>query len=401
MATSPGRRCPTCGAPVRWKGEVRVVECRYCQTHIDVGPWRTTLERAQARSLRPSSQRAFVALAGVLVLTVVAVGAFLFASRTLPGASSGVEPTGGAATADGGGRAGLPEAGASSSATAGPSAAPSAPAQQLVRPVLEFGEQGNGPGQFDDPRQIVVTPSGDILVADYRSRRVQRFDGTGRFLELYRVRRGRQGESITGLAADYDGNFWVTVGGDLFKYRIETGRLLLAKLSQAPKLSYGAMVVAPDNTVYVQNFGASASLGSAASRVDNLRKLSKYGRLLERWREVASGPMTVDARGTIYVAAESDPRIDVIDVDGELSTRLGGRQQADWGIGVIAAVAADSRGRLFVLAGDVHVLTTTGERLGRFSSKGARALAVDAAGAIYSVTSYARVIKYEVLGTGS
>jgi sugar lactone lactonase YvrE len=107
--------------------------------------------------------------------------------------------------------------------------------------------------------------------------------------------------------------------------------------------------------------------------------------------------LAVDARGTLYVADKSDPRIDIIDSQGEVAGSIGGRDQEGWDIGVISSLVADSRGRLFVLAGDVHVLTPTGKRLGRFSSKGARALAVDAAGAIYSVTSYNRVIKYEVL----
>ncbi|MBW2526589.1 MAG: hypothetical protein JRI23_20575, partial [Deltaproteobacteria bacterium] len=253
------------------------------------------------------------------------------------------------------------------------------------------------PGQFDDPRQIAVAPTGQIFVADHGTRRVQRFDATGKFEKRYTIARGGQNEFITGLAADYDGNFWVTRGGDLLRYRISNGQLLTLKRNHAPKLSYGALVVEPTNKVYVQNFGKTGAMAASGRRVDSLRKLSKTGRLLDRWEKVASGPLAVDAHGTLYVADKSDPRIDILDVSGKLTRSLGGRNEEGWEIAVISSLAADSRGRLFVLSGDVHVLTTDGELLGRFSSKGARALAVDAAGAIYSVTSYCRVIKYEVL----
>src|ERR1700726_2277276 len=45
-----------------------------------------------------------------------------------------------------------------------------------------FGEPGNGPGQFNTPHSIAADAAGNIYVADRGNRRIQVFDGEGRFL---------------------------------------------------------------------------------------------------------------------------------------------------------------------------------------------------------------------------
>nr|XP_006819263.1 PREDICTED: E3 ubiquitin-protein ligase TRIM71-like [Saccoglossus kowalevskii] len=47
-----------------------------------------------------------------------------------------------------------------------------------------FGEYGQGNGQFDRPRSVRVTDNGEILVADCRNNRVQRFDSNGNFIDV-------------------------------------------------------------------------------------------------------------------------------------------------------------------------------------------------------------------------
>ena len=51
-----------------------------------------------------------------------------------------------------------------------------------------FGTQGRGPGQFDQPIDVAVSPEGDILVADtLLNKRVQRFDSAGAFIVQWLV----------------------------------------------------------------------------------------------------------------------------------------------------------------------------------------------------------------------
>lgn len=48
--------------------------------------------------------------------------------------------------------------------------------------LMSFGEPGDGPGQFNTPHSIAADAAGNIYVADRGNRRIQVFDGNGRFL---------------------------------------------------------------------------------------------------------------------------------------------------------------------------------------------------------------------------
>jgi DNA-binding beta-propeller fold protein YncE len=53
------------------------------------------------------------------------------------------------------------------------------------RYLTEWGTFGSGPGQFDNPHDIVVDARGRVFVADRGNGRVQIFDGDGRFLDQW------------------------------------------------------------------------------------------------------------------------------------------------------------------------------------------------------------------------
>ena len=48
--------------------------------------------------------------------------------------------------------------------------------------LMSWGEPGDGPGQFNTPHSIAVDASGNVYVADRGNRRIQVFDGDGKFL---------------------------------------------------------------------------------------------------------------------------------------------------------------------------------------------------------------------------
>ena len=48
--------------------------------------------------------------------------------------------------------------------------------------VKSWGEPGSGPGQFNTPHSIAADAQGNIYVADRGNRRIQVFDGDGKFL---------------------------------------------------------------------------------------------------------------------------------------------------------------------------------------------------------------------------
>jgi DNA-binding beta-propeller fold protein YncE len=52
--------------------------------------------------------------------------------------------------------------------------------------VKSWGGKGTAPGQFDQPHSILVTPQGQVLVADRENRRVQIFDMDGRVVGAWK-----------------------------------------------------------------------------------------------------------------------------------------------------------------------------------------------------------------------
>jgi DNA-binding beta-propeller fold protein YncE len=48
--------------------------------------------------------------------------------------------------------------------------------------LAQYGGEGSGPGQFEEPVGIAIAPSGDILVADTWNRRIQRFSSSFEYL---------------------------------------------------------------------------------------------------------------------------------------------------------------------------------------------------------------------------
>jgi hypothetical protein len=48
--------------------------------------------------------------------------------------------------------------------------------------LKSWGEPGSGPGQFDTPHSLAIDAGGDVYVADRGNRRIQVFDGEGKFL---------------------------------------------------------------------------------------------------------------------------------------------------------------------------------------------------------------------------
>jgi DNA-binding beta-propeller fold protein YncE len=49
--------------------------------------------------------------------------------------------------------------------------------------ILEWGERGKGPGQFDHPHGIGVDSSGNVYVNDLNSARIQKYDSNGTFIK--------------------------------------------------------------------------------------------------------------------------------------------------------------------------------------------------------------------------
>ena len=94
-----------------------------------------------------------------------------------------------------------------------------------------FGMQGNGPGQFNFPTNVVFGADGVLYVTDTLNFRVQAFDAAGSYLGAF----GRLGDGAgdfdkpKGVATDSAGHIYVVEGmNDVVQIFDQSGRLLLA-----------------------------------------------------------------------------------------------------------------------------------------------------------------------------
>ena len=151
-----------------------------------------------------------------------------------------------------------------------------------VKPVLCFGEEGNGDGMFDYPRGVAVTDKDEIVVADEYNHRVQVFDSNGTFLRSF----GRGGKNAgefnlpDGIAIDKDGNIFV-----------------------ADRENHRVQIFSWEET-YLGSFGGN---GSLANQLSNPRGLS------------------LDSTGNIIVADTGNKLIKIFTPDGRFIMKIGGQ----------------------------------------------------------------------------
>lgn len=98
------------------------------------------------------------------------------------------------------------------------------------RALFDVGRRGEGPGEFNLPRDAVVGPGGELYVVDGGNFRVQVFDTEGKFVKTFGAigRQGGQFSRPKEIAVDKDGNVYVvdTAFGN-FQIFDREGRLLL------------------------------------------------------------------------------------------------------------------------------------------------------------------------------
>lgn len=81
--------------------------------------------------------------------------------------------------------------------------------------INKWGSAGTGDGQFDQPRGIAVGAGGDVYVADSNNNRIQRFTSTGTFVSQWSATGGGGGPLSFPVDVDTDasGNLYVSNGG--------------------------------------------------------------------------------------------------------------------------------------------------------------------------------------------
>jgi DNA-binding beta-propeller fold protein YncE len=212
------------------------------------------------------------------------------------------------------------------------------PTLPTPRFLLMWGKRGTEPGEFHFPIGIAVNRADEVLIADHYNNRVQKFDGNGKLLAHFSVL-----PSPGGIAIDEGGN------------------------------------------IYLSHFPGSSKVKEKYP--DRLSMYSGQGNLLHEWGRSGTGPREFDyigglafaPHGRLYVADQTNHRVQVFDRDGRFLSmwgKYGGKTGEFAGttnpksrVGGPNFLAIDSRGNVYTtesMNGRVQKFTANGEFISAF-----------------------------------
>jgi sugar lactone lactonase YvrE len=203
-----------------------------------------------------------------------------------------------------------------------------------ARFLLTWGKRGSQPGEFYFPIGIAITPADEILVTDHYNNRVQKFSTDGKYLSHFAVL-----PNPGGIALDNSGNIY---------------------LSHFPASVIKRKEVLPDRiTVY-----------------------SAAGKRLHEWGKTGAGHgefnypggMVIAPNGRLYVADQTNHRIQVLDLNGRFLSAWGKHGTKPGEFGGKTNVKSRAGGPDFVALdkqGNVHTTEAMDGRVQKFTPDGA------------------------------
>ncbi len=263
-----------------------------------------------------------------------------------------------------------------------------APTPEFAVRVLEFGDKGMGPGQFQDPRTVAVDGDGKIYVGE-SSGRVQVFNSKGKFITQW-INEGK--DILTKLAADRNGNLYLMYFDSIVRYDGATGKRLgvIAGNRSAP---YDDVTAALDGSLYVIAENSHILQIGADGRIrKNIDVAQKTG------EDTMLNRLAVDGTGQIYGFGRTVKTIFRFAPDGRYLNRFGGGGVGPGEFGDLSpeGIGVDTQGRIYVNDGNlgIKVFDGSGRYLDTFGDKNrVSAIMVDERNEIFVVES-PKIIKY-------
>ncbi len=191
---------------------------------------------------------------------------------------------------------------------------------------LPLGTQGEGPGQFQQPRGVTVLADGSFVVVD-RAARVQLFSPRGEPKKLWSMREHQYGNP-KGLCALPDGSLLVC--------DTHYGRVLQMSTDGEVLKQWGTPGKGPAQ--FIHPLSSVADKRNKCAYVveygdfnDRVQKFALDGTFLKAWGKFGNGDgefnrpsgITLDRDGNIYVADAANHRIQKFDGDGKFLLKFG------------------------------------------------------------------------------
>jgi sugar lactone lactonase YvrE len=320
--------CPKCGAPVTYVRSTdlnNTIRCDYCHSQL-IAPNEFAGQPAQVVRINLGlSDRKFpkwlwlvfaIPVIGLVIGGLAAVGALApalyTATRTVKEVSNPVRPV--------------------------------PPKENSFATVLlEFGNEGIGPGMFTDARSIAVDGAGRIYVGEYSGGRIQVFDSAGKFLNQWTI--GDRKTILRGLAADRKGTVYAVHGGHVELFRGETGE----KIGQLEYERSGF-----DDVTAAADGGLVTAWHSNRDDIVVFDANGKFVRTIPAAISSASGDselsmrVAVDGSGSIYALGRFNNGVFKFARDGKFMNRFGGAGDQPGQLRAPYSIAVDGYGRVYV-----------------------------------------------------
>jgi len=324
--------CPTCGAPIDYRStEESTIRCPYCNSSVivpeelrvkkpqestptvPVFPRTLPAQKAAVEQTARRSVAAVLLAASVGLVLITGLVAFLLTARKPSRIPSRVQ-------------------GMVQGLAAGPG-----------RAVLTFGGEGTGPGLFQDARHVAVDGQGNIYVGDYIGGRIQVFDSSGKFLQLWMVDRKR---ALRGFAVDRNGIAYIAQDG-LKRYEARTGKYL-------SEIKYSEVGWGFDDVQVTADGGLVAFW---YINRDDLVRFDAQGKVVFALRQAISGQtdeselsarVASDGIGNIFVLGEFSDAVFKYSPEGKYLNRFGGEGDQPGQFSAPEAIAVDGQGRVYV-----------------------------------------------------
>ncbi|MDQ6787942.1 MAG: hypothetical protein M3033_14140 [Acidobacteriota bacterium] len=279
--------------------------------------------------------------------------------------------------------------------------------------MLEFGGKGTSTGLFDNPNEITVDKDGNIYVSD-STLRVQRFDASGKFLNLWNVKGDSKKEAINKLAADADGNVYVLIGGDIVIYDGQTGEQKHVLTDSKRHYIDDFILRDDDGMMYVAENTQNEEFVQTKGRVIINRFVGIHSKAADADIASEAIKLAVDGKGDIYsvyalgaIYGEHDYN------DEDLMTfhfTPQGKFVNKFAIGLMPlSILTDNQSRIYILnenardTGDIIVFSGAGNELKRINIDGSdflKAMAVDKQNYIYIIAGE-KIRKLKAVDFGS
>jgi len=227
----------------------------------------------------------------------------------------------------------------------------------------KWGSYGTADGKFSCPHGIAVDKSGNIFVADTRNHRIQWFDSSGAFMRKWGTYGSGNGEFMypRGIAVDSLGGVFVADTANTRVERFDSlGNFKMAWGYAGcgdGEFGGGAPGVEGPSGIAVDFLG---NVFVADTQNDRIQKFGSSGNFLAKWgyRGAGNGEfnspagIAMDSSGKVFVVDRGNHRVECFDASGNFLGKWGAKGTADgefsWPFAWPPGITVDSRGSVYV-----------------------------------------------------